>query len=492
MRILNSIILSCFNRLKRAFFYVKELKWIRFSIEDLFIPVIQRDPELTEEIERLIYTSETGMIKDGKLIVKPTTIDLNDPKHGLINYRLDLEKKAKGIHSDKGKDKESNKDQRENDKGYYIGLKRGSVDDKEKGSVFMRGVEEGEGRPTQSILKGSQEKKPVNSKPVNPEKYPSHRRSPANNDTISMTPPGNEPGSEIALMEEGANSPDFVNVDELNFDTPVQLTVGADTFSPIAAINDTDKLKDFPKDQKFPYCRQQDYINESKEPTAIAKASNHLEVKGADFGMTYDDQKEPEGARSITQPLDGENDRPVGACGVVMDTSGNLSEPVETRGNLSGGDGDKPGPYPFGMEVEEDNSLNPGTTIVKGIPGAAIGGIIGVRPDLYISKPMVKDMIEDSPININNISFKDKVDDIKKEFVINMENQFLANGHTVIDIDPEDNEKADTAKYLVSRKTKDYLKKHLGTAQAMDKEASQNKKFSADHQDWGNRWISKG
>ena len=125
----------------------------------------------------------------------------------------------------------------------------------------IKGMTKGVKEHVQSIPRGAQEKTSENSKPADPKKYPSH------------TPI--EPGSEKDLMHS-PNSPDFVNADDLEFDTPPMLSVGADQFSKVPFIDDTEKLKDFPTDQKFPYKRDQDFITESEEPVAVAKVANQM------------------------------------------------------------------------------------------------------------------------------------------------------------------------------------------------------------------------
>lgn len=598
MRTISSIINRLTKKLKRGWCYVIQLKWIRFSIEDLFHPVIKRDPELELEIERLINAGEIGNkkryqdIQDSNQDIqdkdKPTTFDLNDPKNDLTKYRLELEKKAKGI---KGIDKGNHNNQAPTDNGHYIGLDRveGDNDIDSRGN---QGKQEGNRKGcVRSTLKGPQEKTHENRSPANNDliempspltqdkvdkivealgendqalktpflnmigKLPPIRRMdesftfPIQPTDIEVTgldadgnevkeilpadPPGYEPGSEIALMEEGANSPDYVNADDLEFDDPLPYILRTDSFSAEPFIDDTDKLKEFPTDQKFPYCRQQDIIYPPLDMIVVFMGESEEEVKhkvdiywqnvmdhynisgwhlkimqfdrkGGDWPMgekfrcisTYIktdtdppnlivmhptqyekmiDQKEPEGARSNLSKGDGENRRPVGAGGIVMDKSGNMSEPVKTRGNLSGSDGDKspefetggevPGPCPFGLDLEADESVPVGTIITKGIQGAAIGGIIGARPEPAICEPM--------PMNLDTL----EIIELKKEMIVNMENQFIASSPIR---DPEDNEKVDTDKYPGSRRTKEYLKKHLGVAQAMDKQALQDKKFIAD------------
>ena len=73
-------------------------------------------------------------------------------------------------------------------------------------------------------------------------------------------------------MFRGLNSPDSDKLDEkyfeyviivifdddLKFDEPLPIVLKTDSFSSVAAIDDTDKLKDLPTDQKFPYCQHQE------------------------------------------------------------------------------------------------------------------------------------------------------------------------------------------------------------------------------------------
>lgn len=433
MSLIIRLVKSTINLVKYLFLYVIRLEWIRFSIEDLFIPIAQKN-----KVNSTTFTIDE--IKQSGLFLKGSDLTnhqfkLKKGKEESFNFnKLSsageyLGKVNKNItdYKDDCKDinKDNHKDEEKIDNGRYIGLDRvESGSDRNLDKSPDKSSEE----PPRSTLKGSQEKThekgttgkiaPLLTQEIVDKIGDNHMLNTPFLDMIGglpsicgeddsfeypfnhqyfgykapeYIPPGpiqvtgldqdeketitylsDEPGSEKALME-GGNSPDFVNVDDLEFDEPLPIVLKTDSFSSESFIDDTDKLKDFPTDQKFPYCRQQDYISESVKPVAVAKVSNSMNIKE-------------------------------------------------------------------------------------------------IRPDLSIGE---------------SLSFKDKVEKIKKDFCIDLENQFLANAPliSINDNSLEDIEKPNTDKYPVSRKSKEYLKKYLGPAIIADKKALQDKKFNSNHQD---------